>query len=72
MTKLVKQNSFGIRIVTIWNNLLEHVVNPLNVNTFKDRLRLHKHWENQKFCLITDQNEKITTGTSEIQIGKRK
>ena len=36
--KPVRMNSFGIRIVNIWNNLL-------NVNTFKNRL--DKHWENQ-------------------------
>ena len=52
-TKLVRQNSFGVRIVTIWNNLPENVVNSSNVNTFKDRS--DKHWENQGI-LIVEQN----------------
>ena len=44
-TRLVRQKSFGIRIVSVWNNLPEHVGNSPNVNTFK--ARLDKHWENQ-------------------------
>ena len=44
--KPVRQNSFGVRIVNIWNNLAENGVNSPNVNTFKNRL--DKHWENQE------------------------
>ena len=33
--KPVRKNSFGVRIVNIWNNLPENVVNSPNVNTFK-------------------------------------
>lgn len=44
--KPVRKNSFGVRIVNIWNNLPENVVNSPNVNTFKNRL--DKHWENQE------------------------
>ena len=43
--KPVRKNSFGVRIVNIWNNLPENVVNSPNVNIFKNRL--DKHWENQ-------------------------
>ena len=43
---IVRKNSFGVRIVNIWNNLPENVVNSSNVNTFKNRL--DKHWENQE------------------------
>ena len=42
--KIFRKNSFGVRIVNIWNNLPENVVNSPNVNTFKNRL--DKHWEN--------------------------
>ena len=44
--KPVRKNSFGVRIVNIWNNLPENVVNSPNVNIFKNRL--DKHWENQE------------------------
>ena len=44
--KAVRKNTFEVRIVNIWNNLPENVVNLPNVNTFKNRL--DKHWENQK------------------------
>ena len=44
--KPVRKNSFGVRIVNIWNNLPENVVNSPNVNTFKNRL--DTHWENQE------------------------
>ena len=44
--KPVRKNSFGVRIVNIWNNLPENIVNSSNVNTFKNRL--DKHWENQE------------------------
>ena len=44
--KPVRKNSFGVRIVNMWNNLSENVVNSPNVNTFKKRL--DKHWENQE------------------------
>ena len=46
LIKPVRKNSFGVRIVNIWNNLPENVVNSPNVNTFKNRL--DKHWENQE------------------------
>ena len=36
-TRLVRQKSFGIRIVPVWNNLPEYIVNSPNVNTFKAR-----------------------------------
>ena len=65
-TKPVRQNSFGIRIVIIWNNLSENVVNSSKVNTFKDRL--DKHWENLE--ILFKFKLKITIGTSEILIGK--
>ena len=44
--KPVRKNSFGVRIVNIWNNFPENVVNSLSVNTFKNRL--DKHWKNQE------------------------
>ena len=44
--KPVKKNSYGVRIVNIWNSLPENVVNSPNVNTFKNRL--DKHWDNQE------------------------
>ena len=44
--KPVRKYSFGVRIVNIWNNLPENVVNSPNVNTFKNRL--DKHLENQE------------------------
>ena len=65
-TKPVRQNSFGIRIVIIWNDLSENVVNSSKVNTFKDRL--DKHWENLE--ILFKFKLKITIGTSEILIGK--
>ena len=65
-TKPVRQNSFGIRIVIIWNDLSENVVNLSKVNTFKDRL--DKHWENLE--ILFKFKLKITIGTSEILIGK--
>ena len=45
-TKPVRKNSFGVRIVNIWNNLPENVVSSPNVNIFKNKL--DKHWKNQE------------------------
>ena len=45
-TKSLRQKAFGLRTVTIWNNLPEEVVNATSVNMFKRRL--DKHWENQE------------------------
>ena len=44
--KLVRKNSFRVKIVNIWNNLPVNIVNSTNVNTIKNRL--DKHWENQE------------------------
>ena len=52
--KPVRKNSFGVRMVNIWNNLPENVVNSPNVNTFKNRL--DKHWDNQEI-LFNDRVE---------------
>ena len=61
-TKLVRQKSFGIRIVSAWNNLPEYVVNSPNVNTFK--ARLDKHWENQDI-IFNYRAEKTSDGNME-------
>ena len=45
-TKSLRQKAFGLRTVTIWNNLPEEVVNATSVNMFKRRL--DKRWENQE------------------------
>ena len=68
-TRLVRQKSFGIRIVSVWNNLPEHVVNSPNVNTFK--ARLDKYWENQD--IIFNYRAEITSdGNMEEQKKNKK
>ena len=68
-TRLVRQKSFGIRIVSVWNNLPEHVINSQNVNTFKSRL--DKRWENQD--IIFNYRAEITSdGNMEEQKKNKK
>ena len=45
-------NSFGFRVVNMWNNLPDYVVSAPTVNSFKSRL--DKHWTHLKFEMKTD------------------
>jgi len=44
--KEIRRNTFGHRVVQIWNKLPNHVVNAQTLNSFKRRL--DKHWRNQE------------------------
>ena len=44
-SKSVRQKAFGLRIVSVWNNLPEEVVNATSINMFKNKLDWH--WKNQ-------------------------
>jgi len=37
----IRQNSFGSRVVNIWNSLPDYVVEADSVNAFKNRLLLN-------------------------------
>ena len=43
----LRQNSFCIRVVPLWNSLPTDVVMAPNVNIFKNRL--DKHWEGRQY-----------------------
>ena len=43
--KPTRQKSFGIRIVTAWNNLPDEIANARSVNTFKSTV--DRYWEDQ-------------------------
>ena len=68
-TKLVRQEAFGLQIVTTCNSLPEEVVNSTNLNMFKNRL--DKYWENQDIwynygaALVTTTASKVNLGTDE-------
>lgn len=40
----ITKNVFSNRIIEVWNDLPEHVVNSGNINIFKHRL--NNHWKN--------------------------
>ena len=54
----IRKNSFCNRIVNIWNNLPEYIVEAKTIMTFERRL--DRHWNNQD--QLYDYRAKITTG----------
>ena len=62
-SKPIRQKSFGIRIVTAWNNLPEEVAKAPSINTFKNRL--DKYWKDQEILY----NYKAVLDTTVTRIG---
>ena len=58
----VRGNTFSNRVVDTWNNLLESVVNPPSVNTFKTILNKHWHGHPTRFNATCYQTCQPTRG----------